>query len=266
VGTPIQVPNQKPSGTVIGQDPLGGTKADKGSTVTLKVSTGPGNVTIPSVVGLPKADAIKKLKRAGLKIGAVQPESSSTVPNGDATRTDPRAGQSQPAGTSITLFVSSGKPMVNLPDVTGEDLATAKGTLTGDGFNVKTVKQSSNSAQPNTVISQSPSGNTQQPKGSTVTLTVAQAPTTVNVPDVKGDSAAQASNALQAAGFSVTQQTQTVKKASKNGIVIRQSPGAGQSAKKGSTVRIVVGHYTAPPPPTTTTPSTTTTPTTTTTT
>ncbi len=92
-----------------------------------------------------------------------------------------------------------------------------------------------------------------------MTLTVAQAPTTVKVPDVRGDTAAQASSALQSAGFKVTQQTQTVRRASRNGVVLRQSPGAGSQAKKGSTVTIVVGHYTAPPPPTTsTTPPTTT--------
>ena len=47
----LYVTTAKTAGTVIGQDPLGGTKANKGSTVTLTVSHGPGNATVPSVVG-----------------------------------------------------------------------------------------------------------------------------------------------------------------------------------------------------------------------
>ena len=47
----ISVTNQKPAGTVIAQDPLAGAKVKEGSTVTLTVSTGPGNATVPSVVG-----------------------------------------------------------------------------------------------------------------------------------------------------------------------------------------------------------------------
>lgn len=134
----LPLTNDKPAGTVFAQDPLGGTKVDEGSTVTLKVSTGPGNAPIPSVVGLSKAAAIRKIRSAGLKVGDIQTKASDTIPAGNAIGTDPSAGQSQEKGTTITLFVSSGKPLVNLPDVTGEDVGAAKAQLTGDGFNVKT--------------------------------------------------------------------------------------------------------------------------------
>ena len=48
----MSVPNRKPSGIVVSESPAAGTKADKGSTVTLSVSSGPGNVSVPSVQGL----------------------------------------------------------------------------------------------------------------------------------------------------------------------------------------------------------------------
>jgi beta-lactam-binding protein with PASTA domain len=81
--------------------------------------------------------------------------------------------------------------------------------------------------------------------------------TTTNVPDVTGDTVAQARSALSAAGFSVTQTTQTVPNKSQNGLVLSQSPSGGSSAKKGSTVTIVVGHYKKPTTHTTPTPPTT---------
>jgi serine/threonine-protein kinase len=98
-----------------------------------------------------------------------------------------------------------------------------------------------------------------QPKGTTIVLTLAQAPPPVTVPNVKGDTVATATSTLTGAGLTVTKQTKTVTKATNNGIVLSQSPGPGKSAKRGSAVTIVVGHFTAPPPTTTTNPTTTTT-------
>jgi serine/threonine-protein kinase len=255
----IQVTDSKPSGTVIGQNPLGGTKADQGSTVTLKVSQGPGSVSIPSVVGTAQAKAIKRIKRAGLKIGGIQSEPSDTIAAGDATRTDPAAGQQQPVGSSVTLFVSSGKQKLTVPSVVGETESAARGTLTNDGFQVSTTNQTSSTDKPGTVISQSPPAGSLQPKGTTIVLTVAQAPPPVTVPNVKGDTAAVATSTLTGAGLTVTKQTKPVTKSSNNGIVLSQSPGPGKSVKKGSAVTIVVGHFTAPTPTTTTNPTTTTT-------
>ena len=63
-------------------------------------------------------------------------------------------------------------------------------------------------------------------------------------------------SAVQNAGFKVAQRFQTVSDQAQNDTVLRQGPAAGSSAKKGSTVTIVVGRFQAPPttPPTTPTP------------
>jgi eukaryotic-like serine/threonine-protein kinase len=264
--TILQFPSPKKAGTVIGQDPLGGQKVNEGSTVQLKVSTGPGSTVIPSVVGLSATSAKQRIKQAGLKLGQVQSEASDTIAAGHATRTDPTSGSSEPVGTAITLFISSGKAKVAVPNVVGETESQAKSTLTGLGFQVTSNTQQSTTDKPGTVISQSPAANTQLTKGAGVTITVAQAPPPATVPKVKGDTVAQARSALTAAGFQVVEQSKNVHRQVNDGIVLSQSPGAGSKAKKGSTVTVVVGHFNAPPPPTTTTtPSTTTTPTTTTT-
>jgi serine/threonine-protein kinase len=142
---------------------------------------------------------------------------------------------------------------VTVPDVTGESEAQAKSDLHGQGFEVSTTTQTSTSTPAGDVISQTPAGNSQAPTGSTVTIVVAKAPTTASVPDVRGDTAAAANSALQAAGFKVTQASKPVTRQSKNGIVLRQSPAGGSTVKKGSTVTITVGQYTAPPQTTPTT-------------
>jgi eukaryotic-like serine/threonine-protein kinase len=261
----LDVTSNHKSGTVIGQQPQGSSKVDRGSTVTLTVSTGPGNTSVPSVVGLPAKAAERDLVRARLKF-RTQHENSDSIPSGRATRTQPGDGQPVPVGTRVTLFISSGKPLVTVPSVVGQSEGAARAQLTDQGFVVTTSTQTSTTTPDGEVISQSPAGETEVAPGSTINLVIAKAPPTASVPDVTGDTARGASNQLKAAGFSVTQQTKAVTKQNKDGIVISEQPKAGTTLNKGSTVTIVVGKFT--PPPTSTTPTTTTqtTPTTTTTT
>ncbi|MHB8657503.1 MAG: Stk1 family PASTA domain-containing Ser/Thr kinase [Solirubrobacteraceae bacterium] len=253
-----------PQGTVIGQSPLGGTKAATGSTVTLTVSQGPGSVPVPSVDGLTLAQARRQLRNVGLKVAREPSESSMTVPAGRATRTDPASGTSLPVGSGVTLFVSSGPAKVAVPDVRGKSEADARTVLVAAGFtNITTSSQVTAGAPPGTVVDQTPAGGSQAAMSAQVALVLAKAPTATTLPGVVGDTAAAASGALTAAGFKVRQQTQTVTKQNQDGIVISQSPPANGTAANGATVTIVVGKYQAPKPGTKTTPTTPTSPTTT---
>jgi serine/threonine-protein kinase len=262
--SPVTEPNKAASGTVVSQNPFAGQNVDKGSTVRLIVSSGPGNAPVPSVVGKTKAAAERAITGQGLKVGSVETKYSASVPVGHAVSTDPPAGTSLPVGTSVTLFDSLGPAPVNVPDVTGETQATARNTLTALGLKVTTTPQSSGSQTPGTVISQSRTGSS--PAGSTVNLVIAQAVPMVKVPTVTGDSPATATKTLKAAGFAVTQTTQNTTDPTQDKKVISEKPSGGSKAKQGATVTIVVGKYTASTGTTSTPTSTNTTPTTTTTT
>jgi serine/threonine-protein kinase len=265
-----QQPSSTPSGIVINQVPTGGSTADKGSTVSLTVSSGPGPVTVPPVVGLTLAQAKQELAAVHLKAGRLIYQASSQFPTqGIVTSSDPAAGQNLQVASRVDLFVSSGPPNVTVPSVTGQTQNDATSTLRNQGFAVQTTTQSTTSAAAGTVVTQSPAGGSTAAPGATVTLTIAQAPTNTNnannanVPGVTGKTAAAAASALQGAGFTVSQSTKNVKDKSQNGIVLNQNPGGGSSAKKGSGVSIVVGHFTGSTPSTHKTPTTPTTPTTT---
>jgi serine/threonine-protein kinase len=263
VGT-INVTSDHPAGFVIRQDPVGGTKAKKGSTVTLTVSSGPGNATVPSVADLPLGQAKGMIKQAHLKVGRVVFQNNATIRKNHVISTDPQAGATPLVGTPVTLFVSSGPALVAVPDVTGQSESSAKSELTNAGFQVRTTTQTSSTVTAGDVISQSPSGGRQEAPGSTVSLVIATAPATATVPNEVGQKAAAANSALSGAGFTVTQQTQPVTDKKKDGVVLSQSPGGGATATKGSGVTIVVGQF-KPPANTTTTPTTPTTTTTSTT-
>ncbi len=259
--TQLQVTNAKQSGTVIAQNPLAGVKAKEGSNVSLTVSSGPGNTTVPTVVGETLQQAKSSIQIANLKVGKIVHQTSTQYAKGQVIDTSPAAGQQPPVGTHVTIFVSSGPPSVQVPDVTTEDADTAKSTLQSRGFNVITTEQVTTTATPGTVLSQSPVGGKAAASGSTVTLVVAKAPPTVAVPNVVGQSHGAANAMLGAAGFPATPQQQTVTNKSQNGIVLSQNPAASTQVKKGTNVTIVVGKYVAPTPTTTTTTTTPTTPT-----
>jgi len=242
VGSATQT-SSKPVGTVISQDPGGGSKADKSSTVFLTVSSGPGTASIPSVEGEAVGAATRAIKHAHLKVSHTVSQSSTRFPDGQVTGTDPGAGKSVPVGTPVTLFVSSGQPTRSVPSVVGETQTGANTDLTRAGFNVNSTTQPSSSVPVGAVISQTPKAGAVEPAGSTVTIVIATAPATATVPPVTGDPAGGAASALKAAGFKVVQHTKKVTDPTQNGTVISQTPGGNANAKKGSTVTITVGSY-----------------------
>src|SRR5262249_5070626 len=153
----------------------------------------------------------------------------------------------------IRVNVYSGPQQVSVPSVVGDTLSQATATLHSDGFNVNPTYVPSSSAPQNQVISQNPTPGSSVPKGSTINLNVSPGPPSVSIPSVVGQTAGQATQTLEAAGFKVSQQYQSVTDPSQQGIVQQQSPDGGTSAPRGSTVTIVVGQYSQPPTTTTTT-------------
>ena len=253
----LSVTSQKPAGVVIAQDPLAGTKVKENSTVALTVSTGPGNATVPSVVGETLNQAKSAIQIANLKVGRIEHQSSTTVPEGQVIGTSPPAGATPGVNTPVTIIVSTGPPPVNVPDVTSETVGQAKAQLQGPPgqFVVTTTEQVSTTVAPGTVISQSPVGGSSVKPGSTIDLVVAKASPTVAVPNVVGAKRGAAEATLGASGFPAIVQRMDVTTKSQGAVVLSQSPTAGTMVKKGTTVTIVVGHYVAPTPTTTTTTS-----------
>jgi eukaryotic-like serine/threonine-protein kinase len=237
----VQKTAEQPPGQVIGQDPTGGTKAKKGSTVTLTVSAGPQQVSVPQVVGLTVSSARGRLQKAGLD-ASEREENSDTVAQGRVISVSPPEGQKVDKGSSVTLVVSSGKPQVEVPDVVGKSFDEAQSTLQAAGFKVTRVDKESDKS-PGTVLSQNPKSGGRIDSGSTIALTVAKEPSQVPVPDVTGEDAPAAIAALSGQGFVIDQQSKDVPTPDGDGVVLEQSPAGGKKAKKGSKVTIVVGKF-----------------------
>jgi serine/threonine-protein kinase len=249
----------KPKGTVIGQDPAGGSRVPKGSLVNLTVSAGPGTARVPDLAGQPRSAAKKALADLGFTTSEEQ-ANSDTVGENRVISTRPDVGTELDKGANVVVVVSSGKERVAVPKVVDLTEDEARSTLESLGFKVTTKEQETTDEDAGTVLAQSPVADAKLAKGGTVTLTVAKAPPDVDVPDVVGQGRLAATQALKAAGFKVDAVPQDTTSSAENLHVITQNPSSGGKAKKGSTITINYGQLTTASTPSATTPGSTTAP------
>ena len=152
---------------------------------------------------------------------------------------DPAGGTVVPPDSQVTLVVSAGTGNVAVPDVVGQDQASAASELQEAGFTVSATQQSSSSVPQGDVISQDPAAGSSAARGSTVDITVSTGPGAVSVPTVVGQSQSQAIDTLEDAGFTV-EITEEASDTVSAGHVIRQDPTAGVQAQEGAEVTIFV--------------------------
>ncbi|MCU1677368.1 MAG: pknB, partial [Frankiales bacterium] len=162
-------------GTVIGQTPEGGSKVDKGATVTLTISDGPGQGRVPEVQNLGRRAANKALQKAGFKVQERE-QTDDTIGKDHVIETIPAAGVALEKGETVISVVSTGPGQVAVPDVTGQTQDEAATALTDAGLKVKVVKQESADKDEGTVLAQDHAADTTVTKGTIVTITVAKKP------------------------------------------------------------------------------------------
>jgi eukaryotic-like serine/threonine-protein kinase len=235
-----RVQSEQPFDQVLDQDPNAGEEADGGSTVTLEVSGGPGEVLVPAVENLTEAQAVRELQKADLKV-TTDPEFSDSVKKGIAIRTVPKEGDSVTKGTRVRLLVSQGPEKVTVPDVTGLSQDSAESRLRAAHLVAAVGEQESEDVPEGDVISQSPTSGSEVTRGSTVNITVSTGTPKVTVPDVVGMREARANSSLSGAGLKPVRQEREVTDLAQDGVVLEQRPGSGSEADKGSQVIIVVG-------------------------
>jgi serine/threonine-protein kinase len=237
-----KLPNDTvPAGQVAEQNPAGGAKINKTSTVTLIVSTGIAQVAVPGVVGLDLTSAVQTLAQKGFnsKIRRIY----SSEPQDTVTAQLPAAGDKVDKGYTVTLNVSRGAKPITIPDVTGQPFANAQSQLIGLGFTVSRIDAPSDQQPQGVVISMDPPQGSAEPSGTRITLTVSKGPTTSQVPDVTNLTQADATSILQGAGFSVATVTQPVSDPSQDGVVISQTPKGNSTGQQGEVIVITIGQF-----------------------
>jgi hypothetical protein len=153
-------------------------------------------VAVPNVDGGTEAAATSAITAAGLTVGTVTTQSSSTVASGDVISESPAAGTGVAKGTTVALVVSSGPPPVAVPNVVGSTQAAATTSITGAGLTVGTVtSQSNTTVASGDVISENPAAGTSVSSGSSVALVVSTGAPSTTTPTLGGTVVGLASGA-----------------------------------------------------------------------
>lgn len=229
----------KPEGTWTKQDPAGGAKVRKGSTVSVWFSTGPKTAQVPIVTNMTQDEARSTLEDAGFKINpSIQSENSTNVAKDRATRTDPAGGTSLEQGDTVTLYISTG--MTQIPDnLVGQPQDTVLNALKQRGFSTDLrTDQSSDSIPAGSVVSLEPGSGTVVQQGSNIIVHVSTGKPQVDIPSIMFGTTTykDAKAALEKAGFVVSPSDANAKDSD---IVIGMNPQSGK-ADKGSTVVVTV--------------------------
>jgi actin-like ATPase involved in cell morphogenesis len=147
------------------------------STESTTTTTAPPLVTVPDVSNQTTETAAALLDENGLGVADIVEETSNDVDAGLVIRTDPAAGTDLERGSSVVLVVSSGPDEVTVPPVTELDEATATAELQNVGLGaVVEPSPVDDPALVGIVIAQNPAAGESVAPGSSVTITVGQAP------------------------------------------------------------------------------------------
>jgi serine/threonine-protein kinase len=156
-----------PEGTIVSTDPEPGTKVRRNATVALVVSKGRQPIPVADWTGKPADQAKAALTKAGLTVDDSRQDNSDTVEAGSVISQTPADGTLF-KGDKVTLVVSKGPVMVEVPSFVGKQVSEAEPALKALGFKVK-VQQLVPGINFGTVQSQDPGGG-KAPKGSTIKL------------------------------------------------------------------------------------------------
>jgi serine/threonine-protein kinase len=202
-----------------------------------ELSSSTPQVAVELYQGQPQAQAVQQIKAANLH-PVVKHGPNTRFKNGIVFSQDPSAGSKVDKHGDVTIFVSTGPPKVKVPTVKGQQWTQAQQTLLN--AHLKPVEHFVPGNTKGQVTATDPPAGDSVPKGSTVRVNVMTGPALGTVPNVVGQTVAEALDNLKNAGFNPN--PSYVNSDAPKDQVIHQDPAPGTSANKGTTVGIQVSN------------------------
>ncbi len=224
-------------GEIVDQDPAAGAALREGHTLTVTVSRGPELVAVPdNLTGLTQGEAEAALDAVGLRPGEISEKWGELVPAGIVLG-ESMVYDEVPAGSQVPLVLSKGPKPRPIPEgLAGAGLTFDEVAARLDDVQLRAVRGEdySDTVAEGLVIGTSPAGGTLVPRDSEVVVIVSLGPEPVIIPDVAGDTVAEAQAALEAAGLVVDGV-----EGPPNGILTGTDPAAGVQVDSGSSIVLV---------------------------
>jgi len=207
----------------------------------------PDDGRIPRVVGMEFDQASAALEKAGFHALKGQSRFHKTTPEGIVLEQDPPAGSVQKRGAEVTLAVSAGQATATVPQVAGITQQQAQIAIENAGFTFGSISQQLSDQPRGAVIASDPPAGTTLDLPATVSITLSQGPSTIQIPDLTGRTLADARSALEQLGLHLGATTQDTSSFMPENSVIGQAPSPGSTVSAGASVNLRVSRF--PPPP-----------------
>ena len=233
------------AGKIAQQLPAPGSNVKEGKTIMVRISTGPGEISVPDLTNLTYDEASARLTALGLKVIRGESKHSETVPADRVAGTDPEAGKTVKPGETVAIIMSSGPEETTdlVPNLYGLDFDSESSIdeyLRNYDFVLGSVTEEESGERPGRVLRQSPEPGAKAERGSAINVVIAKEVTSIEVPSFSGKTleAAQADasayNLVVVMGNFVDDPTGS----GTPGTVINQSIAAGEKVEKGTTITV----------------------------
>lgn len=207
----------------------------------------PDDARVPRVVGMNFDDASRALEKAGFQTLKGQSRFHKTTPEGIVLEQDPPAGSVQKRGAEVTLAVSAGQSKATVPEIAGSTQQQAQIAIENAGFTFGSVSLETSDQPRGAVISANPAAGTTLDLPATVSITVSQGPSTIQIPDLTGRTLADARSALEQLGLHLGATVRDTSSLMPENTVLSQAPSPGSTVSAGASVNLRVSRF--PPPP-----------------
>jgi len=199
-------------------------------------------VEVPDVEGMAQFEAYQKLREFGLEMEIGRRWHDPQVPKDRIISQSPRAGTIVKQKRSIVVDVSEGPELKTVPDVQGHARLEAEIALQNEGFNPQVELEFSNLIPQGQVIRQLPRGNAEEPRGSTILLTVSRGaePRYIKMPNLVGQTLEDARDILLENWLELGFVTYEISREFFEGIVIRQDADPQSDILQGEPVNLVI--------------------------
>jgi len=245
-----EVRDDVPSDRVLSQNPSQGTELEPGDTIDIIVSVGPESISLPIVVGLTQEEALNKLNNDGFLNIEIKKLKTNEYDIGVIAEQEPEANSRlEPSGV-ITLQVADGRISDNVPNLAGQTLAFAQDELRDKGWTVTIEEIESETIEVGRVVGTNPPSGTDYDLEESVIIQVSTGPAAIEIPSIIGQSPAVAAATLAGSGFMVapTEDCPIDPEDPNIGLVVSQTPEAGESVEAGTTITICIGVAIEPTP------------------
>jgi serine/threonine-protein kinase len=224
---------------VISTDPAATTSVAAGDEITVNISTGPEQRSVPDVSTLSYEDAVTKLREAGFSRFTRTTSVSTPELKDKVLQTNPPANQTSAITNQITIVIGSGPGSKPVPDCAGLSADDCRALLTQSGFSNTLQVDVDSTRQQGQVIGTNPDAGTNVPVTDVIQIQVSRGNQFV-MPNLRGQFWADAEPLLRSLGW--TGGLVKLPNAQNSGVptngVVTQDPAAGEALTKDSSISL----------------------------